>query len=155
MKFLPFFSFCIILTSCTSKKPHEINVGVQPYGNIENHIIDSVAQTMALVYGFNTVVLDRKEIPQSAFVQIKSARYRADTLLKHLKRTQADSIDYTIGLLNEDISTTKKDAFGNINDPKSKYEDWGIFGLGYSPGPSCVVSTHRIRNRNANKNLHR
>ena len=44
----------------------------------------------------------------------------------------------------QDISITKYDAEGRIKEPASKYRDFGIFGLGYVGGPSCVVSTHRL-----------
>ena len=54
-------------------------------------------------------------------------RYRADSLIRYLGRFgSADTI--LIGLTNKDISTTK----GQIRD-------WGIMGLGYCPGTSCVV----------------
>lgn len=43
----------------------------------------------------------------------------------------------TIGLTTNDISTTK----GQI-------EDYGIMGLGYQPGSSCVVSTFRLNKKN-------
>ena len=32
-----------------------------------------------------------------------------------------------------------------MKKPKSKYEDWGIFGLGYRPGNAAMVSTFRLR----------
>jgi archaemetzincin len=34
---------------------------------------------------------------------------------------------------------------GNTLEPKTKYEDWGVFGLGYMPGQSCVVSIFRTQ----------
>jgi archaemetzincin len=43
----------------------------------------------------------------------------------------------TVGLTNKDISTDN----GNI-------PDWGVMGLGYQPGKSCVVSTFRLSKRN-------
>ena len=47
-------------------------------------------------------------------MNIKSPRYRADSILRILKREKPDSIDYLIGILNKDISTTKRDRKGNI-----------------------------------------
>lgn len=32
----------------------------------------------------------------------------------------------------------------NISTTKGKYYDWGVMGLGYCPGVSCVVSTYRL-----------
>ena len=62
-------------------------------------------------------------------------------LLKH----KPDSISYILGVTSKDISTTKRNSDGTTKTPESKYSDWGIFGLGYRPGQSCVVSTFRIK----------
>ncbi len=83
-------------------------------------------------------------MPKQAFVNIKSPRYRADSMILFQKRSKADSIDYVLGVTSSDISTTKKDKYGNILQPESRYKDWGLFGLGYVPGPSCIVSTYRL-----------
>lgn len=47
-----------------------------------------------------------------------------------------------------DISTTKKDESGNVLKPESRYSDWGVFGLGYRPGCSSIVSTFRLGTSN-------
>ena len=66
----------------------------------------------------------------------KRGRYRADRLIRFL-RNHTQEGDVSIGLTHKDISTTK-----------GKYEDWGVMGLGYMPGKSCVVSSFRIRGKN-------
>jgi len=33
--------------------------------------------------------------------------------------------------------------------PAYKYQDWGVMGLGYCPGNSCVISTFRIRHKDS------
>ncbi len=48
-------------------------------------------------------------------------------------------------MTNKDISFTKKDKKGNIKQPEYKYKDWGIFGLAFVPGSSCIISTHRLK----------
>jgi len=53
-----------------------------------------------------------------------------------------------LGLTSKDISVTKRDDSGNIKKPEYKYQDWGIMGLAYCPGESCVVSTFRIKHKN-------
>lgn len=63
-----------------------------------------------------------------------------------MREEKPDSVDFIIGLTSKDISITKRDKRGNIKKPETKYADWGIFGLGFRPGPSCVVSIHRIQN---------
>ncbi|MFL5753076.1 MAG: matrixin family metalloprotease [Bacteroidia bacterium] len=39
----------------------------------------------------------------------------------------------TIGITSKDISTTK-----------DQYKDWGVMGLGFCPGNSCIASTFRL-----------
>ena len=139
--------YCLLLLvafACNTKKQNEITIGIQAFGSIKSEIVDSVAKSITEVYGFKTILLPTQSLPKKAFVNIKSPRYRADSLLRILKFQQPDTIDFTIGLLDKDISTTKKDRWGNVLKPESKYLDWGVFGLGYRPGPSCVVSTFRF-----------
>ena len=91
-------------------------------------------------------MLESKAIPKSTFINVKSPRYRAHKILKLLRNEKPDSIHHILGLTNKDISTTKKDALGNTRKPEKKYKDWGVFGLGYCPGGSCIVSTYRFKN---------
>jgi archaemetzincin len=119
-------------------------IGIQPIGAIEPVLIDSVANSLRKVYRCRTIRLPRQQMPMDAFVNVKTPRYRADKIIRLAKATMPDSLDYMIMLTNEDISTTVRDGFGRIEEPETKYEDWGVFGLGYSPGRTCVVSTFRL-----------
>jgi len=120
------------------------SVGIQPFGSFPQQHIDSVRSAIQKQYGFNVYVLPQKPLPQHCFVQLKSPRYRADKLLKYLKNIRPDTIHYMLGLTKKDISTTKRDKNGRVKKPKSKYEDWGIFGLGYRPGQASIVSSFRL-----------
>jgi archaemetzincin len=146
MKKLLFFLSSLFLITCTNDS--KTIVGVQPFDEFPTTISDSISSAINKVYNFKTITLKQKELPQSAFTTIKSPRYRADSLLKFLKRTKPDSINYIIGLTTKDISTTKRNKDGSIKKPKSRYTDWGVFGLGYRPGTSCVVSTFRYKTKN-------
>ncbi|MBL8002633.1 MAG: hypothetical protein JNL05_11800, partial [Flavobacteriales bacterium] len=55
-----------------------------------------------------------------------------------------DSVDLIVGVTDQDISITKYDAEGKVKEPVARYRDFGIYGLGYMGGPSCVVSTFRL-----------
>ena len=124
-------------------------IGIQPLGNFDRSLIDTVKQTIINIYGFDVIALKRLDIPEEAYTNIKSPRYRADTLIRYLRRIKPDSIDYILGLTSKDISVTKKDKFGNIKQPEYKYKDWGIFGLAFVPGLSCIVSTFRLKSNNS------
>ncbi|NJO88123.1 MAG: hypothetical protein HC831_03520 [Chloroflexia bacterium] len=106
-------------------------IGIQPYDNFDKSLIDTIVNTITDVYGFRVIVLPDKSIPKNAFVNIKSPRYRADTLLRILKQTKPDSIDYIIGLTHKDISTTKRmvpEILKNLNTNIGigEFSDWGI-----------------------------
>lgn len=120
-------------------------MGIQPYKPLNRSQADTIAAVIANVYGFKVHVLKALPIPAQAFVNEKSPRYRADKILKIQDEQRPDSLDYILGITSYDISTTKRDDEGNIKKPVTKYSDWGVFGLGYRPGQSCVVSTFRIK----------
>lgn len=123
-----------------------MTIGIQPIGNVKSSLIDTLQATIQNVYHFESViVMDKRVLPPSAFISVKSPRYRADSIIRILKREKPDSIDYIIGITNKDISTTKRNRHGKVLQPESKYLDWGIFGLGFRPGPTCILSTFRIK----------
>jgi archaemetzincin len=140
------------LTACNNEgavsfyvKKRNTVVGIQAFDSFNSSLIDTLQRSIQDIYGFETEILKAVPMPQSAFINLKSPRYRADTLIRYLRRNKPDSIDFVIGLTSKDISTTKRDKDGNIKDPVYKYKDWGIFGLGFVNGPSCVVSTYRLK----------
>ena len=135
------------LIACSGKPKTPVTVALQPFDNFDSALSDSISSTIKKTYGVDIVVLKSRPLPREAYVNIKTPRYRADRLIRILKTNLPDSIDYIVGLTHADISTTSRDKFGFVKEPKSKYEDWGIFGYGYRPGQSCVVSTFRIGKR--------
>ncbi len=141
-----FYLCLILLAGCTSKIDHETIIAIQPIGRLEAAKIETARAALVKQYGARIIVLDSVAPPQSAFVNIKTPRYRAEALLTFLADIKPDSVDYIIGLTNYDISVSKTDAFRNIKKPESRYKDFGIFGLGRKPGPCCVVSTFRLGN---------
>ncbi|MCB0402415.1 MAG: Zn-dependent protease [Flavobacteriales bacterium] len=145
MKWLPAFIISLAALGCI-EAPTEFQrvVVIQPLGDFPTELQDTVANAITTYYHFQTQISSKIDIPKHCFVNIKSPRYRADSLIRYLKTTKPDTVDFVVGLIAKDISTTKHDESGVVKKPASKYNDWGIFGLGYRPGPSCVVSTYRI-----------
>ena len=125
--------------------PKITKIGIQPFENFNPALIDTVKNTIEDVYGFEVIILESIDIPKNAFVNIKSPRYRADSLIYHLRKIKPDSIDHILGLTSKDVSVTKKDKSGTIKQPEYKYKDWGVFGLAFVPGSSCIVSTYRLK----------
>ena len=130
--------------SCFTRN-RTLRIGIQPFENFDPVLIDTIALAIRKTYEADVYILPSVKLPESAFIHVKSPRYRADSLIKYLKRNKSDTLDYVLGLTHNDISTTKRDKFGRVKQPPYKYTDWGIFGLGYRPGPSCVVSSYRIK----------
>lgn len=141
-----YFIVGIIALSCQQRT--QMKVAIQPLGTMEQRLIDTVSSILAKEYGMTVEVLKMRPLPKEAFVNIKSPRYRADVILKILRKEKPKSCDFILALTEKDISTSKRNMFGRILEPKSKNEDWGIFGLGYQPGDVSVVSTFRLGGTN-------
>lgn len=140
------FLFSVLITiSCTKKSS---KIAVQPFGNVSLRVLDSVVTSLKTEYNTDVVLLKNKALPKHSFINVKSPRYRADSLLVYLLQHKPDSVDYVIGVTSKDISTTKRNPDGTVKQPAFKYQDWGIFGLGYKPGGSCVISTFRLKTKN-------
>lgn len=136
----------LVLAACSDRKPiAQKSIALQPYSGFDAQLVATIQTALDEVYGMESIVLPEVDLPSEAFINVKSPRYRVDSLLRHLKRIKSDTLNYILGLTHKDISTTKKDASGKVKEPHSKYQDWGIMGLGFRPGPSCVISTFRIK----------
>lgn len=150
MKFCFFVLSFLLLISCkkTTTVTAETTVLVKHYKAFPKNEVDTVTSILQKVYGVKTVIAKDQELYPKAYIDLKSPRYRADSIIKFQQKEINNSIDYVLGLTSKDISVTKKDASGNIKKPEYKYQDWGIMGLAYCPGESCVVSTFRIKSKN-------
>ncbi len=132
----------LLIASCTSS-PESKTLGVQVLGYFEQEAVDSVRSALSTFYNVEIIQLPNQKLPKSAFVNIKSPRYRADSLLNFLTLNKADSLDYLMALTYADISFTKR-VDGDVKEPITRYEDWGIFGLAHMPGTASVISSYRI-----------
>jgi archaemetzincin len=118
-----------------------------PYNMVSEKDKAIIKEALESFYKVEVTVNESLDLPKETFIQVKSPRYRADKLIKWQK-TKAKNYDFVIGFTNSDISTSKRNDLGLIKEPKSKYEDWGIMGLAYCPGKSCIVSSFRIKHNN-------
>ena len=146
--FLLTISTIIACNKSENAKSQKTYIGLQKIGDVPEAYMDTVYNAMQAVYSFPLVRMPDRVLPTTAYTAIKVPRYRADTIIRLLKREQPDSIAHTLAIMLEDISTTKKGTDQQPLKPAWKYDDWGILGLGYRPGPSCVVSTFRMKTTN-------
>lgn len=150
-----FIFLLFLLVSCQTPINKNTLVGIQPYNDFPKDKTDTIAKVISEFYELKTLILPEIQLPKNAFIQVKSARYRADSLIKIQRRTKVDSLDFILGLTHQDISVTKRDSDGTIKSPEYKYADWGIMGLAYCPGNSCIVSTFRIKHPDKKKHFSR
>lgn len=139
----------IFLFSCSKSEKIAANkvVGIQIYDGFSKEKAIVLAQEVTKFYKIKTFILPEIELPKQAFVNIKSPRYRADSIITIQNRTINDSLDFVLGFTHKDISITKHDIKGNIKEPKWKYNDFGVMGLAYCPGKSSIVSSFRLKHK--------
>lgn len=139
----------ILATSCNQNSiDKKVVVGIIPYKGIDNDKVALVKKSIEDYYGVKAQILSSAVLPKAAYINLKSPRYRADSIIRFQNRNIPDNVNYVLGLTNKDISVSKRDNFGNIKKPVSRYNDFGIMGLAYCPGKSCIVSDFRLRHKN-------
>ncbi|RLJ33527.1 archaemetzincin [Chryseobacterium sp. 7] len=141
-RFLYLLLVLLLTYSCSEKKDvvkekkekPAITILIQPFKDIKPETVAKVAEGIKNVYP-NVKILDAIDFPENAYYKERN-RYRADSIIKFLsKETKGDFV--TIGLTTKDISATR-----------GKIKDFGIMGLGYTPGKACVASNFRLSKEN-------
>ena len=153
-KLLTYLTILIVAAGC-SKMNEPKTIVIQSLSGFPDDLKDTIRQSIEDFYHFETIIYEDIQIPKEFYTTIKSPRYRADSIIRFLKINKADSVDHIVGLTTKDISITKYADDGQIKPPASKYKDWGIFGLGYRPGASCVVSIFRLKHQDKSKFIDR
>ena len=114
---------------------------IQPFNDFTPELTNSVFVKLKEINP-NTILKTPLQLPTKAYYPPRN-RYRADSLIKYLSNFgSADTV--VIGMTNKDISSTK----GSVSD-------FGIMGLGYCPGNSCVVSTFRLVKANLSEQFYK
>ena len=121
-------------------------IGILPFENFPQEEMDSVKAGIEKFYKKEVRILEKVDLPKSAYTEIRYPRYRADTLLNWVSDLRYPEIDIILALTTKDISLTKyTDATkSKIKEPEWKYKDFGIFGVAYIGGTGCVVSSNRL-----------
>jgi archaemetzincin len=117
--------------------PQALNIDILPFEGIPKNIVDHVFKELSKIHP-NVKLLKPIALPKRAYYAPRN-RYRADTLIYILRKATEDG-HVTMGLTNKDISAEKGKVF-----------DYGIMGLAYQPGKSCVVSPFRLSKKNLNE----
>ncbi len=110
----------------------EKEVLIQPFSDLPRSKVEYVQIKLKEIYP-SIKVLSPVSLPTSSFYKPRN-RYRADSIILYLKRNVGKN-QLVVGITTKDISTTK-----------GEFLDWGVMGLGFMYGPSCVVSSFRLKN---------
>jgi archaemetzincin len=145
-----FLSYC--KSPIRADKKHII--GLQPIGPYDKEQLQFIRLELQGFFKTQVVILNETAMPAAFLNTSKGERYSADSLIRWLARTAPDSIYKVVALTHKDIFTTKY-ANGQIKKPENAYAVWGIFGLGFKPGRSCVISDHRLQTNNKQQFKHR
>ena len=118
----------IVLTGYYFLKPIS-KVNIQPLGQVSPEYIDQVKKSIKSFYGYDCVVLPKKEITK-------------DMLSKERRRVDADKVLQSNKSLDNYLFITEKDIC-HFKSPASP--EFGILGLGNLYGKTCIVSTFRLK----------
>ncbi|MCR8560877.1 hypothetical protein KXD93_24685 [Mucilaginibacter sp. BJC16-A38] len=112
-------------------------VYIQPLGHVEKSDINMVKSAIEHFYHYKCIVKTEVNFTRDILADSKT-RYEANRILSKYNTNE-----------NLLILTGKDIACAN---PERHSTEWGIFGLGYRPGKTCVISTFRLK-RNASAQL--
>jgi len=133
----------LLMFSCSDKKANLIENNretvllIQPFKDMNSETTKFVTAQITKIYP-HVIVLEPIDLPKEAYYKERN-RYRADSIIKSLSQNTEKGF-VKIGLTTKDISTTK----GSV-------KDFGVMGLGYQPGKSCVASNFRLNKDNKNE----
>lgn len=147
-KYFIYLLLMIFLYGCAKNETPSSGtiVGIIPYKGISAQKVNQLKYAIKNYYGVSVIVLPQQVLPKAAFIAVKSPRYRADSLIIFQQRGLNNmGIDYVMGVTEHDISVTKHNKNGTIKTPKWRYNDFGVMGLAYCPGISCIASGFRLK----------
>lgn len=136
-----FFLFLIMSAALVAADPIVVVedpapvVAVLPLGKVDTLVLRRILGGIEDFFPARAALMPEAGLPPDAYYE-PNRRYRAEKVLVYLDsivNDRGNEFLKLIGITEADISTTKGEVY-----------DWGIFGLGYLPGRSCVVSTFRL-----------
>lgn len=126
-KALYIFLFLVVHSSMYNYSESK-TIYIQPLGDVNMEYINYVEKSVKEFYGYDCVIKSKLNLTNDILAKSKT-RYEAGKILK-----KYNSNNNLLIITEKDIAHRKSE----------KYPEWGIFGLGYRPGKTCVISTHRL-----------
>jgi len=119
-------AFC--LSGSSSKDPPGGYVALQPLGEVDDRLLETLRKFVEGAYAMPCTVMKRFDLPSTAYDAARK-QYRANELLSFLMSHSPRGASKVVGVTEKDITT------GQMNF---------IFGLADLRGRSCVVSVCRL-----------
>jgi len=116
-----------VVSSFINTKPKTIYI--QPLGDVNLEYMDYIKKSVENFYGYDCVIKSKLNLTTDVLAGSKT-RYEAGKILK-----KYNSKDNVLLLTEKDIAHRKSNDF----------PEWGVFGLGFRPGTTCVISTFRLK----------
>jgi archaemetzincin len=142
---------CLFLVSCSAKRNNNASkknkedivhtVAILPFTGADSNAVKEIKKGLESRLNVTVTVLPGTALPASAFYPPRQ-RYVADSLLDYLNTYNNRRYEKIIGVTSSDISTKK-----------GEHINFGVMGLGFCPGGSCVISSFRVK-RTAKNNRH-
>jgi archaemetzincin len=101
---------------------------VQPLGDVNQIYLNTLKSSIESFFHFKCVIKEKVNLT-SDLLAASNTRYEASKILSKFKCN-----DNLLIITEKDIACRK-----------GKIPEWGILGLGYRPGSTCIVSTFRMK----------
>jgi archaemetzincin len=111
---------------------------------VNKKYVDQLKAHLENAFPYKIRLKESPTLPKNLISPLRNNRYRADSILRYLNLAYKGNALKTILITHHGITCTKfavKDGKRIVKEPRKRYLDWGIFGLGACPGYTCVVST--------------
>lgn len=147
---IPLFIFIGVAVTATNLSPFtKVNlvnlvkqkeriIHITPLGPVEQRHLELVKGYIQNFYGFKCVIDKQEPLTQDILAK-SGTRYEASKIIKKYETDKN-----VLLLTNVDIAYHNK---------KRNIKEYGIIGLGFRPGTSCVVSTFRIKKSVSEKKM--
>ena len=116
-----------LASSFVNAKPKIIYI--QTLGYVNQEYIDYIKTSVKNFYGYDCEIKSKLKLTPDILAG-SGTRYEAGKILK-----KYNSKENVLLITEKDIAHRKS----------SDFPEWGVFGLGFRPGKTCVISTFRLK----------
>ena len=116
-----------LASSFLNTKPK--TVCIRPLGDVNQEYMDYIKTSVKNFYGYDCVIKSKLNLSTDILAGSRT-RYEAGKILK-----KYNSKENVLLITEKDIAHRKS----------SEFPEWGLFGLGFRPGKTCIISTYRLK----------